>query len=114
MKRMSLTRKTPLKRLGPIKARRKAKPAAERSHHAYVVTLPCIACGAWPVEVHHVRHDGRTSISRNHKLVVPVCSVCHRTGSNAVHTIGHPAFNALFGVDQYAVARQLWEKRSEQ
>jgi cytochrome c553 len=113
MKRTPLTRKTPMRRTGPIKAKRKAKPAAERNHHAIVATLPCIGCGAWPVEVHHVRHDGRTSITRNHRLVVPACSVCHRTGPNAIHTIGHPAFNALHGVDQYEIARQLWEKDHE-
>jgi hypothetical protein len=81
-------------------------------HHAYVATLPCIGCGNRPVEVHHVRHDGRQSISRNHKLVVSLCAEHHRTGPQAVHVIGHPAFNALFGVDQYAIAQKLWEKRN--
>lgn len=104
-----LTRKTPLRRI-PMKRKAKAKPQAERDHHRKVAVMPCLACGSWPVEVHHVRHDGRTSISRNHKLVVPLCSVHHRTGPDAVHVIGHPAFNERFGINQYKRAKRLWEE----
>jgi hypothetical protein len=114
VKRSPLTRKTPLRKVRPTQrrkgpTRKPVKTAAEREHHRRVALMPCLACGVWPVEVHHVRHDGRTSITRNHKLVIPLCSVCHRTGPNAVHTIGHPAFNELHGINQIERARRLWE-----
>jgi len=66
----------------------------------------------WPVEVHHVIFDGSGRITRNHKLVLPLCLTCHRTGENAVHRIGSRGFNFLFGVDQFALAQSLWEQNS--
>ena len=115
MLRTALRRKTPLRkvRLEPRRKVAVAKPAKskeERLHHARVALLPCMACGAWPVEVHHVRHDGRKGISRDHKLVVPLCPHDHRTGPQAVHTIGSPQFDALHGFSQFDRARQLWEE----
>ncbi len=99
-----------LVRHAPMKRKAKAKPAAERRHHQRVAQLSCMACDCSPVEVHHVRHDGRAGISRNHRLVIPLCSACHRTGENAVHRIGHPAFNELFGINMMERARRLWEE----
>ena len=31
-----------------------AKPRRDRGHMARVAALPCVCCGAWPVECHHV------------------------------------------------------------
>lgn len=74
--------------------------------------MPCIACGVWPVEVHHVIFDGLGRITRNHKLVLPVCPHDHRTGPNAVHVIGSQAWNELHGINQIERARRLWEEHN--
>jgi hypothetical protein len=113
MKRSALIRRTPLRKARPTQRRCVAKPKVRKAaayvrHHAWIRTLPCRACGAWPVEAHHVRHDGLKGISRNHELVIPLCPSCHRTGRNAVHRIGTPKFEALFGFSQIAVACALW------
>lgn len=99
-----------LARHSPMKRKARPKSAAEKRFHGRVKGMMCMACGQWPVEVHHVRHDGKTSISRNHRLVIPLCSVCHRTGPEAVHAIGHPAFNELWGINMFERARRLWEE----
>ena len=64
----------------PVKAKPKSKTADMRKFHGEVAKLPCLVCGAWPVEVHHVRHDGRKGISKDDTLVVPLCAEHHRTG----------------------------------
>lgn len=30
------------------------KSAADKRHHERVAQMPCLVCGAWPVDVHHV------------------------------------------------------------
>lgn len=87
----------------------KAATAEQQRFHERVREMPCLACGAWPVSVHHVRHDGFKGITRNHWLVVPLCPACHQHGPNAVHTIGYPAFDALHGISQYQHALHLKE-----
>ncbi len=95
----------------PIQRRAKPKPAAEREHHDRVAQMPCCACGNSPVEVHHSIFDGRGRITRNHRLVVPLCAyTCHRLGPQAVHTIGERAFNELWGINLYEHATRLWEE----
>lgn len=119
MLRTPLKRKTPLRKVRLTPRRKDAAPrkpiktAAEVRHHGRVASLPCEACGSWPVEVHHVRHDGRKGITRNHRLVIALCPICHRTGQNAVHTIGSPQFDALYGFSQFRRAQELWEESSE-
>lgn len=99
-----------LRRTG-IKRKAKSKPASERRHHERVASLPCAACGSSPVEVHHVIFDGRARITRNHRLVVPLCPfTCHRTGPQAVHVIGERAFWELHGINLYERAQRLWEE----
>ncbi len=98
-----------LQRHAPMKRKSRSKPIAEKRHHTLLASMECMACGAWPVEVHHVRHDGKASISRNHRLAVPLCPACHRTGPNAVHVIGHPAFNEYWGINMFERAKRLWE-----
>ncbi len=74
--------------------------------------MPCDACGRVPVHVHHVISDGFKRITRCHRLVIPLCRECHQDGPQAVHRIGTPAFEALHGFSQIALARALWEGSS--
>lgn len=123
MKRFPLARKTPLKRkrdtprrrnaARTVSAKPKGKSAGEKRFHAFVASLPCEGCGAWPVEVHHVISDGFKRLTRNHRLVLSLCPLCHRTGPNALHAIGTAAWNALHGFAQHERAAKLWEEFSE-
>lgn len=99
-----MLRRTPMKRKAPVKAN------AERAFHGHIATLPCLICWGTPIEVHHVRHNGRHGITRNHKLVIPLCPDHHRTGPRAVHVIGSPQFDAMHRLSQYDEAVKLWEE----
>lgn len=54
--------------------------AAERRHHHRLMELPCTGCGIEPAGVvHHVLgHIQIKRWRRDHRIVVPVCHVCHR------------------------------------
>lgn len=58
--------------------------AAGKRHMARVAALPCVVCGAQPVEVHHIL-EGRTPGRRSSDwLVLPVCPEHHR-GTHGIH-----------------------------
>lgn len=57
---------------------------AEKKHMSRVAELPCVVCGAEPVEVHHIL-DGRTPGRRSSDwLTLPVCPEHHR-GTHGIH-----------------------------
>ena len=97
--------RSPMKR-----TRRKVKSAVHRAFHNRVASMVCLACGGYPVELHHVHSDGFKRIARDPKRVVPLCPSCHRTGRTAVHVIGHAVFNTLHGFDLLAEADRLWSE----
>jgi hypothetical protein len=99
-----MLRRTPLR----PKPRKRATQA-ERAHMERVAGMGCTICGGW-AEVHHVVSDGFKRLSRDHRRVVPLCGNAHRNGRDAVHRIGHAAFNALHGVDLLATADRLWSE----
>jgi len=70
------------------------------AHMARVAQLPCIVCGAWPVEVHHMPSP------RSDFRVVPLCPPHHRRefGARAYH-YSPKAFRALHGDDEAVLAR---------
>lgn len=117
---MTLTRRTPMKRGGPlqrksqplrqapIKAKpRKAVPAAEKRHMGRVAEMGCLVC-CRPAEVHHVTSDRFKRITRSNKRVVPLCPEHHRTGPHAVERISHDGFYNRFGFDLLEIADALW------
>lgn len=69
-----------------LKAPKLAKGTeAGRKHMARVAQLPCVCCGAHPVEVHHVI-SGRFSQRRASDLeTIPLCPQHHRIGPDAIH-----------------------------
>lgn len=93
-----------------IKAKATDKTAEERRFHDYVAALPCVGCLAQPVHVHHVISDGNKRLTRDHKLVLPMCPPCHQDGSHALHVIGTRAWNAQAGIEQHVEAQKLWEE----
>lgn len=89
-----------------------AKPptAAQKRYLAHIREKTCCACGRFPTEAHHLRHDGRKGISKTHKLVVPLCPICHRTGAEAIHRISHPRFETLWEINLLGEAQRLWSE----
>jgi hypothetical protein len=57
---------------------------AMKKHMDKVASLPCITCGAEPVEVHHIREGQGMAQRASNWLVVPLCPSCHR-GSKGIH-----------------------------
>lgn len=86
------------------------KGAAERQHMERVAAMPCCGCGSRPVQVHHVISDGYKRLTRDHRRVVPLCIVCHTSGKEAVHAIGHAEFTRKTGLDLLQIADELWSE----
>ncbi len=62
-----------------MQSKNKSAPTvAERAHIARVAALPCIVCGAEPVEVHEPEQGLWFA-------AVPLCSVCHRDSQRGWH-----------------------------
>lgn len=97
------------------KAKRKALPrvSAKRAaylasperkaglaHMAAVAKLPCLVCGSWPVEVHHMPDP------RSDMRVIPLCPQHHRRefGPGAWH-YSPKAFIAAHGEKALLIAR---------
>lgn len=57
---------------------------AERNHMDRVAQLPCACCGAYGVQVHHLREGQGMSQRASNWLTVPLCPDCH-TGPNGLH-----------------------------
>lgn len=97
----------------PLRSRPKPKSAIHRRHHERVAGMECCACGAEGVEVHHSIFDGRGRITRNHELVVPLCTDHHRLAPGAVHVLGERAFNQMHDINLYERAMRLWSETCE-
>ena len=97
-----LRAKKPMRKRSPKREAYLASPERQRGldRMARVAQLPCLVCGAHPVEVHHLpdpRDDMRT---------VPLCRFHHRTeyGPQAYH-YSRPNFNAKHGSDDVLLRR---------
>lgn len=49
-----------------------------RAHMALVAQLPCVCCGAWPVQLHHPIHERFAQRKSSDLDVIPLCPPCHR------------------------------------
>ena len=93
--------KKPRKPLPKISAKRKAYLASDarkvgKAHMAAVAQLPCLVCGSWPVEVHHLPDP------RSDMRVIPLCPMHHRRefGPGAFHYSPKAFYAAHGGPDQ--------------
>lgn len=58
--------------------------AAAKRHLARVHEVPCVLCGASPVEAHHAREGLGMSQRANDWLTIAACADCHR-GPLGIH-----------------------------
>jgi hypothetical protein len=101
-------KRTPIKRntaLRPVSAKRRAYKASDegkagKEHMGRVAQLPCLVCGAHPVEVHH---EGKPRSDFN---CLPLCPKHHRQqfGPGAYH-YSPRAFYELHGTSEELLAK---------
>lgn len=65
---------------------------------ARVAQLPCVICGAWPVEVHHVICGRYSQRKASDMETIPLCVAHHRIGPEAIHA-GKRSWVERFGED---------------
>jgi hypothetical protein len=72
---------------------------------AWIASLRCVVCGAWPVEVAHVgaRAYGQKCSDRE---TLPLCPSCHREGPQALHKLGR-RFWETHGLDSTELVGQF-------
>lgn len=91
-----------------IKPKSSAQPTSiEKLHFQRLVDKGCLVCRR-PANVHHVHSDGHKRLAKRHDRVVGLCVDCHQNGPQAVHRIGHRAFNELHGFDLLGIAEEEW------
>lgn len=84
----------------------KRPTAAEKKHMDKVAQMPCMACGAHPVELHHPRRGMGMSQRASHFDVLPLCPAHHRTGGHgvALHA-GQKTWESIYGTEAELLER---------
>lgn len=94
------------RRVGPKTPRIKPKRLHDPAWLARVASLPCCACGASPVEVHHIRSGyGMGQRASDHETI-PLCPWHHRLGPTAFHAAPF-MFQHLYGSERDLLAMTL-------
>ena len=78
-----------------------------KEHLRSVVQQPCLLCGRYPCDPHHLRFTQPRALGKkaSDEFVVPLCRIHHRE----VHRAGDErAWWQAAGVDPVKVARKLW------
>lgn len=73
--------------------------AAGKRHMGRVAALPCVLCGAQPVEVHHIREGQGAAQRAQDVLTVPLCPEHHR-GASGIHGLGRKGFYTRWKRDE--------------
>ena len=94
------------------------KTKLEKDYHDFIAQMPCIACGDWPVHVHHIRNFNGTNAGmgkrNSHYLVLPLCPDCHQ-GENSIHH-NRKIFEMRNGTETALlemVIASLWKQHNE-
>lgn len=103
---MNLTGRGPL----GLKADKPERGTAEaKAYMAEVAKLPCVICGAWPVEVHHVISGRYSQRKASDFDTIPLCRWDHTQGPYSIHR-NKTAWQNRHGMDTdylEAVKKQL-------
>ncbi len=83
------------------------KPATkkEREYMGRVAELPCVACGAEGVQVHHIREDQGTGGRSGHYLTIPLCPDCH-LGPLSIHATRRQ-FKNIYGSELSLLSKTI-------
>lgn len=107
----TLARKTPLKRGGRIKPKKRSAEEFARIYHSearvkFIKWLGCIVCGATPCDGHHTKNGG-TGRKSGYETIVPLCRAHHEEVDSP--NSGPVTMAAKYGIDWEAEARQTHE-----
>ena len=98
-----------MKRTPMSRRSKKQKREVDREYIQWLHRLPCLVCGALPVEAHHV-YDGSYGIRPPDRRAVPLCRLHHSRDSKAsIHVLGK-RFGPEYGIDVEAEIKRLNEK----
>jgi len=81
----------------------------DKEHRKFVASQPCLLCGRWPSDPHHLRFAQPRAIGRkvSDEFTVPLCRIHHRE----VHLHGKEAgWWAKTGIEPLAHALMLWRQ----
>ena len=87
---------TNLARLQPIGIKAE-RPTKDPAHLARMAQLPCVCCGARPVEVHHCISGRYGQRKSSDSETIPLCWNHHR-GPDGIHA-SKRAWEAIYGAD---------------
>lgn len=100
---------------------RPQREGMSESHLSMVRRCPCLICGRYPCDAHHLLRTGEHGMSRksSDRWAVPLCGTvrgawAHHKGKDSPHAHGNEdEWFALHGLDGRAIARALWSKRGD-
>jgi ERF superfamily protein len=79
----------------------------DRAHLEFVSKQPCLVCGRWPSDAHHIRFAQPRALGRrvSDEYTVPLCRTHHR----ALHRCGdETSWWETNNIDALAMAQDLW------
>lgn len=85
---------------------RRKNRESDRPYKAFIASLPCVVCGAWPVEVAHIGLRGLMQKCSDRETI-PLCLKHHAHGQpESHHTLGR-YFWAHHGIDRPELLARL-------
>lgn len=87
----------------------------DRNHLKFVTNQPCLKCGRWPSDAHHLKFAQPHALGMkvSDEFTVPLCRLHHR---DVHHARNELAWWKDLNIDPIAIARDLWQqshKKSE-
>ena len=82
----------------PQKSPKPVRGKAGKDHMAKVASLPCVICGYWPVQVHHVICGRFSQAKASDFQTIPLCPQHHTDGPDAIHN-GKESWVEKYGED---------------
>jgi ERF superfamily protein len=81
----------------------------DRVHLEFVAAQPCLICGRWPSDPHHLRFAQKRALGRrvSDEFTVPLCRVHHR---ELHRSRDERAWWRRLGLDSIKIAEMLWKK----
>lgn len=101
----------------PEKPSPRRRPRVKDGAHLDCIRkLPCIACGARPVQAAHIRSPSPQHGKRETGIgerpsdvwVLPLCPPCHLDGPGAQHKVGEANFYRRININPFTLALALW------